>query len=144
MVRGLVGVIWGPPQPFSDGSRRGVRPINALRPIDGRGPSYQDDGQPLARIIQRAARGATVLRNLSLTSADERGLVDDYIDTASAPAISSLKMDDITGFMRGPPHIRRALWPINGRGSSYQDDGQPLVRIIQRAVRGRLYFATIL
>ncbi|KAF3274096.1 hypothetical protein TWF970_008090 [Orbilia oligospora] len=37
------------------------------RPINGRGPSYQDDGQPFARIIQR---GATVLRNLSLTSAD--------------------------------------------------------------------------
>ncbi|KAK6520383.1 hypothetical protein TWF506_000652 [Arthrobotrys conoides] len=39
-----------------------------VRPINGRGPSYQDDGQPFARIIQR---GATVLRNLSLTSTDD-------------------------------------------------------------------------
>ncbi|RVD84478.1 uncharacterized protein DFL_006227 [Arthrobotrys flagrans] len=39
-----------------------------VRPMNGRGASYQDDGQPFSRIIQR---GATVLRNLSLTSTND-------------------------------------------------------------------------
>ncbi|EPS37209.1 hypothetical protein H072_9133 [Dactylellina haptotyla CBS 200.50] len=41
-----------------------------IRPVGGRGSSYQDDGQPFSRIIQR---GATVLRNLSMTSGGECG-----------------------------------------------------------------------
>ncbi|KAK6527855.1 hypothetical protein TWF281_009127 [Arthrobotrys megalospora] len=42
-----------------------------IRPMNNRGASYQDDGQPFSRIIQR---GATVLRNLSLTSTDDYNL----------------------------------------------------------------------
>ncbi|KAK6345066.1 hypothetical protein TWF718_007005 [Orbilia javanica] len=38
------------------------------RPMNSRGASYPDDGQPFSRIIQR---GATVLRNLSLTSTND-------------------------------------------------------------------------
>ncbi|KAK6505278.1 hypothetical protein TWF481_007187 [Arthrobotrys musiformis] len=43
----------------------------AARPMNGRVASYQDDSQPFSRIIQR---GATVLRNLSLTSTDNYNL----------------------------------------------------------------------
>ncbi|KAF3931676.1 hypothetical protein ABW19_dt0200468 [Dactylella cylindrospora] len=39
-----------------------------IRPIPSRGLPYQEDGQPFSRIIQR---GATVLRNLSITSSDD-------------------------------------------------------------------------
>ncbi|KAK6543228.1 hypothetical protein TWF694_007124 [Orbilia ellipsospora] len=39
-----------------------------IRPISNRGGPYQDEGLPFSRIIQR---GATVLRNLSMTSHEE-------------------------------------------------------------------------
>ncbi|KAF3190439.1 hypothetical protein TWF225_002197 [Orbilia oligospora] len=119
MVRGC----WGPPHLFSDGSRCGVRPRYALRPINGRGPSYQDDGQPLARIIQRAARGATVLRNPSLISADERGVLEE--DTKeSAPVTSSSKING--GVKLDAGYLR----PLHGSGPSYWDDARAIFRFL--------------